>query len=263
MGGAWARVRDGARQGTLRPLDKEVRSVAERWEHFLDYLALGMSQDLGHTATVVRPRNASTSARLDELVGDLVNAGQLSGAIRVPDAVAPLAVTADLRARQVTTSVAIEAPREGGARGRVGWVLRQVREAPSDLRIEVSFANVRDTTSVLLEEAIVYPQRLLYPSDQRREPRSFVLARSRPMGQKRGKGEGSFIRETRRQVLDFYANVVQQLKPWQPKAPRLPEPPKEVPETPQTEPPPFVAADEREVGEATTPATRDTDPSLT
>ena len=54
-------------------------------------------------------------------------------------------------------------------------------------------------------------------------------------------------------MIDFYREIVQTLKPWQAKAPKLPEPPDEVPVSPQAEPPPFVAADEREVGEAATP----------
>jgi hypothetical protein len=78
------------------------------------------------------------------------------------------------------------------------------------------------------------------------------------MGLKRGKGQGSFVKETRRQVLDFYREVVQDLKPWQPKAPKLPDPPADVPETPQPEPPPFAAVDERDLGEARFPlAVRD------
>jgi hypothetical protein len=40
MGESWVRVRDGARQGTLRASDPEVRAVAERWEQFVDYVAL-------------------------------------------------------------------------------------------------------------------------------------------------------------------------------------------------------------------------------
>ena len=70
---------------------------------------------------------------------------------------------------------------------------------------------------------------------------------------KSGKGQGSFVRETRRQVIDFYGELVQTLKPWQAKAPKLPEPPALVPDTPQPEPPPFVAIDERHPGEATMP----------
>jgi hypothetical protein len=55
-GQSWVRVRDGARQGTLRQADKDVRAVAERWEQFVDYLALGLSQDLGRDVAPVRAR---------------------------------------------------------------------------------------------------------------------------------------------------------------------------------------------------------------
>jgi hypothetical protein len=76
------------------------------------------------------------------------------------------------------------------------------------------------------------------------------------MGQKRGKDEGSFVRATRQQTFTFYRELVQNLKRWQARAPKLREepPPEDVPETPQSDPPPFVAADEREVGEAVDPA---------
>lgn len=253
MGESWVRARDGARQGTLRAPDKEVRSVAERWEQFVDYLALGLSQDLGRAVEPVRPRKQSLSERIEAIVQGLATDGALIGAVRVPDAVAPLVLRADLRARQLTTSVTVDAPREGRPAVRINWMLRQLAAAPDVLRITVAFANTSETTSLVLSEAREYPQRLLSPTDPRREPRSFELARAAQLGLKGGKGEGSFVRETRKQAIEFYGEIVQNLKQWQAKAPKLPEPPAQVPETPQAEPPPF-AADEREVGEATTPS---------
>jgi hypothetical protein len=252
MGSRWVTVRDKARQGTLRPADPEVRVIAERWEHFLDYLALGLSQDLGHDVAPVRARNQQQAARVDELVRELASDGALSGALRVPDAVGPLAIFVDMRARQITTSVRIEAPAEGRPASRINWLLRQLRSAPSTLRIDLSFANTRETTSALLAEALEFPQRLRHPTDPRREPRRFVLAMTQPMGLQRGKGQGSFVRETRRQVLEFYSDVIQDLKAWQPKAPKLPEAPV-VPRTPQPEPPPFAAVDDRDLGEGVAP----------
>jgi hypothetical protein len=120
--------------------------------------------------------------------------------------------------------------------------------------VDVIDGDDRETTSLLLSEAREYPQRLLSPTDAKREPRTFELAMTRPLGLKSGKGQGSFVRETRRQVIDFYGELVQTLKPWQAKAPKLPEPPVLVPDAPQPEPPPFVAIEEREPGEATTPS---------
>jgi hypothetical protein len=129
------------------------------------------------------------------------------------------------------------------------------RDSTDDLRVDVSFANTRETTSCLLSEARESPKNLLSPTDPKREPRSFTLALSSPMGTKRGKGQGSFVRETRKQAVDFYRELVQNLRGWQPTAPKLPEEPSEKPpETPVPTPPPFTA-DEREVDEARDPAT--------
>lgn len=253
MGDKWPRVRDGARQGTLRATDAEVRAVAHRWEQFIDYLALGLSQDLGREVTPLRPKGSVPDQRIEEVVRSLAADGRLAGGLRVPDAAASVALVADLRARLVTTSATLDAPREGRAPARINWLLRQLRDAPDGLRVEVAFQNTRETTSLLLKEAREFPQRLLSATDPRRPPRSFAIAMTKPMGRKGDKGEGSFVRDSRKQVLDFYGEVVQRLRPWQARAPQLPEAPDRVPVTPQPDPPPFVAADEREVGEGMTP----------
>jgi hypothetical protein len=164
-----------------------------------------------------------------------------------------LELRVDLRARQVTTSVRVDAPPEKRPLTRVQWMLRQLRDAPPGLRIDASFANTRDTNSVLLGEAQEFPNRLLCAADARRDPRAFVVAMSRAMGSKRGKGQGSFVLETRRQVLDFYGTVVQDLKPWQPKPPQLKQQEGDVPPTAQPDPPLFSAVDQRDIGEGVDP----------
>lgn len=253
MGDQWVRVREAARQGTLRATDKEACRVAEYWEQFIDYLALGLSQDLGHDVQPVRSRKHDLRTRLDECVRELALTACLEGAVRVPDAIAPLSFAADLKARQLTTSVVIDAPREGKPASRVNWILRQLKNAPPDLRVTASFANVQETTSLLLSEIRENPRNLLSAIDPKREPRRFELAVTRPLGLKNGKGHGSFVRETRRQVIDFYREVVQNLKPWKAKPPKLPDTPKQTPETAQVNPPRFADVEGRDIGEAITP----------
>lgn len=240
MGDQWVGVRDAARQHTLRAADLEVRAVCEHWEQFIDYLALALSQELGRDVEAARPRKDTTETRVAALVDGLASHGRVVGGLRVPDAVGPLQIVADLGAGQLTTSVELGAPREGRALPRLNWLLRQLREAPANLRIEVGFANTRETTALLLTEAREFPHRLLSPTDAKREPRTFTIALTRPIGTKRGKGQGSFVGETRRQVLDFYRNPVQNLRAWQAKAPKLREE-SEVPETSgEPAPAPFV-----------------------
>lgn len=255
MGDKWVSVRKAAHDGTLRLADPEARAVAERWEQFTHYLCLGLSQDLGRRVSSPRPRTQTTGGRLDESNKLLAADGVLEALIRVPDAVGDLRVRADLRARQTLTSVAVDAPREGRVSSRINWLLRQLGDAPPELRVEVAYPNTRETTSALLSQARAAPECLLHPVDPKRDPRGFVLTLARPMGSKRGKAEGSFVRETRAQAFAFYREIVQDLKAWQARPPKLREPPEAdaVPAAPQQDPPPFVAADEREAGEAIDP----------
>jgi hypothetical protein len=253
MGDKWVSVRKAAHDGTLRANDAEAAAVAERWEEFTQYLCLGLSQDLGRLVTSPRPRGQATAARLDESVKELAGDGTLTASLRVPDAVGDIRIRADLRARRTLTSVTIEAPREGRAKPRINWLLRQLTDAPADLQIEAAFPNARQTTSELLLAAREDPEKLLYPADPKREPKAFTVTLGRPMGQKRGKLEGSFVRETRAQTFDFYRDIVQQLKAWQARPPKLHGQDEDVTQTPSPEPPPFEQADEREVGEAADP----------
>ena len=270
MGDTWVPVRKAAHDGTLRTAMPEVHEVAERWQEFTQYLCLGLCQDLGRTVTAVRPRSATTSAIHDETVKRLATDGCLSATVRVPDAVGPITIRADLRARRTLTSVTFDAPREGRAKPRINWLLRQLAAAPDDEGVEVAYPNARQTTSALLGAVRSEPERLLYPQDPRREPKSFTLTLGRSMGQKRGKAEGSFVRETRLQTFDFYGDLVQNLKSWQARAPKLrdeeaqspivPEATSEQPAEallgPQPDPPPF-SADQRDAGDAPDPQAGD------
>lgn len=225
MGDKWVQVRDSARQRTLRAGDPGVKDVASRWEQSIEYLALGLRQDLGREVTPVWPKKLDEAARTEALVRGLVDEGRLTASIRVPDAVAPIDLEADLRTRQLTTSVEVAAPREGRPKTQVNWLTRQLKDAPDALRIDGRFVSARDTTSEQLKVVLERPERLLLPSDPKREVRSFTLALSRELGAKRGSGAGSFVGETKRQALDFYRVIVQQIRPWAPRAPQLPSSP--------------------------------------
>jgi hypothetical protein len=253
MGSEWVRVRDAAREQTLRAGDPETRSIAERWEQLLDYLALGLGQDLGREVVVMRRKSETKDERLAELVHGLAEHGILAGRLRVPDAIGPIAIAADLRSRRVTTSVHMAAPEDSRARGRIGWLLRQLKHAPQDLRVEAAFVRTSETSACLLSQAQEDPKALLSAKDPRREPRAFTLALSRPLGKKRGRGRGSFVGDTRQQTIDFYRQLVQDLRAWQPPAPKLPEEEGVVEsEVPTPAPPPFTAPPAvREPGEGT------------
>jgi hypothetical protein len=252
MGDKWVAVRDAARQQVLRASTPGVREVPARWEQFIEYLALGLQQDLGRDVTPIWSKKIEPAARLEQSVRSLVDSGCLAGALKVPDAAAPIDLEVNLRTRQVSTSASMAAPREGRPVTRINWLIRQLKDAPPQLRIEVRFPNARDSTSMLLKDAREAPQKLLLAADPKREPREFKLAWSKEMGSKRGKAAGSFVGETKAQTIAFYRDVVQPLKVWSASAPKLPVPPDVGSPIATAEPPDFTAGT-RDAGEGLSP----------
>jgi hypothetical protein len=220
MGPSWIKVRDGARHDTLTPRQPEVIEIARRWEQFIHYVALGLTQELGRDVTPYGMRKP-LAERISDTVEDLAERSQLTMRLTVPDAVGPLALVADLRARMVTTGVSVKAPKEGRPLTQIRWILRKLRDSPDDLRVETKFTRTSQKTTALLREVRDEPKEALLHNNPSREPREFHLSLARPMGIKKGTGPGAFITETRQQAVDFYRDLMQHLTDWRPKPPRL------------------------------------------
>lgn len=228
MGESWTAVRDAVKANTLRPGDKGVSETVSRFDALLRFASLRLGRSLGAEVAPVLSRTEASDPRAREqrMSAALVEDGVLAGAIRIPDTVGSIHVTADLRARTVTCHVDVDAPKEGRPKTRVNWMLRQLRNAPDDVRIEVFAARARGAGATeLLGVVRDDPMRLL--PDPKREPRAFRIARSWSMGSKRGRGRNSFIDSAIDAVDAFYGEVVQQLKAWSAAPPRMrsePEP---------------------------------------
>jgi hypothetical protein len=223
MGATWVPVREAVSAGTLRANDKGLADALSRWEQLLRYAALRLGRELGADVQVVLSRREASDPglRVQALTQGIVERGVLTGSLRIPGAIAPIDVSADLRAGRVTVSVDVDSPREGRPATRVNWLVRQLRDAPDGLRVDAWTANARSSTSELLRAVREDPSRLLDGSG--RELRTFRVAASSPMGTKRGTGRGGFIDSVLAAVDGFYAAVVQQLLPWAAKAPQLPK----------------------------------------
>lgn len=223
MGAAWVSVRDALGAGTLRASDKGLAEIVSRWEQLLRFAALRLGRELGAHVHVQLSRKeaADPTLRFAAQTESMLRDGILSGALRIPDAVAPVEVLADLRAKRITVSVEVDAPREGRATTRVNWLVRQLRDAPDGLRIDAFVTGSRTSTSDLLRVVSEDPAVLV--TDPKREFRAFRVAATSPMGTKRGTGRGGFIDTVLAAIDGFYEAVVQQLRPWAAKAPRLPE----------------------------------------
>lgn len=225
MGKEWVRVRDAARNKTLRQRDDGVAEIAENWAAFVEYMSLRLRQRLGRKVEPAYPKSSTFQSRIDAHAASLGADGILEATIKVPDAVGPIDVTADLAALQVTTSARVKAPQEGRTRTRINWLVRQLKDASDDVRITARFARTSKTTSLMIGDVREDPMTLVLASDPKRDLVAFDIGITRDMGIKGGKTKGSFVRSTMSQVSAFYGVVLQDIQPWQPKAPRLKEEP--------------------------------------
>lgn len=223
MGSTWTAIRDGARDTSLRGGDPNLAPAAARWDDLVKFISLELMKDLGtNVRQILRPDERQPSARLASLCDSLVRTGRLQAELSIPDAAGTLELVADLRARLVSASTRLDAPREGRARGRVSWLLRQLQAAPDDLRIEAKVAYSDATLTATLAEAKVNPQ-LLCP-DKDRDILHFVLSLTRNAGLNRDAGRGSFSDSVIAVAKDMYSSVLQELRAWKPQPPRLAKP---------------------------------------
>jgi hypothetical protein len=225
MGPAWVSAREAISAGTLRPNDKVVPEVAGRFDALVRYACLKLGRQLGTEVTpALTRRDISEPATRTQALGvQLTTTGTMAAGIRIPGAVGPLQVTADLRAGKIICHVDVDAPREGRPTTRVNWLVRQLKEAPDTVRIEAFTMHARGPGRAELLGAVRAEPTILI-GDPAKELRSFRIALSYPAGTKRGTGRGAFIDSLLDAVDDFYMQVIQNLKPWMPAAPRLRSP---------------------------------------
>ncbi len=224
MGQNWVTVRESVTSGTLRSNDKAAPEIVSRFDALLRYASLRLGQQLGTDVVphLTRQELSDPTIRPAAQFASLVAIGQMSGSIRIPNAVGPIVVTADLRANRVTCHVDIAAPQEGRPTTRVNWLLRQMKDASPDVVVESFAARARGAGEAELLSNVREDPKLLAP-DPSKDIRSFRVSLSVPSGTKRGRGRGAFIDSVLDTLDTFYREIVQHIKPWAAAPPKLRE----------------------------------------
>jgi hypothetical protein len=223
MGPSWVPIREAVAAGTLRAADRKLPAVVDAWTRLVRHLTLRLTAELGVPVSHVLPRKlaADPVARSRAGAEALAATGILGGTLRVPGAVGPVTIAADLRTSQIRVSTKVPAPEEGTAQRRIAWLLRQLKDAPDDLLVEVAFTGTTESTCELLRDVRDKPAALV--ASTRADVASFTLTRSQPLGTKRSGVRGAFVPSVTQAVEGFYADVVQPVRPWVARAPQLPE----------------------------------------
>lgn len=261
MGEDWVIVRDGAREGTLNQRDEAVTAIAQRWDQLLAYASLKLGADIGEDVLEVIPREhqKDPKARTSGFVKTLCEDGTLSGVLRVPNTIGDIVLTADLKARQSVVEVTFDAPDDKGAKARIGWLVRQLQDAPQGLVVEAYAKGSRQGVAAPIEAVREDSSTLIGPD--KKDPAKFHLVARSDLGLNRRAGrKPGFVQSVIAAIEGFYGDVLQDLATYQPKAPKLPSRPEPAPEV-QRKPLPSVplvpgptTADEASTTTAPSPA---------
>ncbi len=189
----------------------------------MGYVALCLGEETGADVMewISSADKREPDQRTSNFVESLCETGTLTGELRVPDTIAAIEIVVDLRAQQIELALEVDAPSDMTARGRVGWLKRQLRDAPGDLTIEAYAKWSQTCTSALL--AKVKDDSTILQREDRKAPDRFRIVWRSDLRQgrtTRGRKPG-FAHSVTAAVERFYHDVLQEMTPYQKKAPKL------------------------------------------
>lgn len=207
------------------PTSIEARETIGAWHQVVRNLSLTMSRQLAVEVSPKIPREhlRDLDARAKADASRLCDARCLTATLAVPDAASPIDVCADIRARSVLISMRLRAPEERkGSKARINWLLRQLSPPSTEnWYVRLHWPGRSAYTQKPLAQIKEFPDQA---ADERPDlvVYAFEIVLVRDIGARFAQRK-NFIGELEAAVPQFYEQVGQHLKAWQPSAPRLPE----------------------------------------
>jgi len=211
--------------GTVSPNSVESREIIGAWHQELGDLSLVLSRQLERTVRIRMPRAHATDPAERQKADQrtLSEQAQLTTNLDIPDVADVIQVCADLKTRSITVSMRLRAPDEPkGARARVNWLIKQLGKAdPAAVHVRCSWPGRSRATQQPLGALRDDPGLVIAERDGQ-SVLSFEVLMARDLGAKFGQRK-NFLAELEAVVPEFYSQVAQHLKAWQPRAPKLRE----------------------------------------
>lgn len=196
--------------------------VISAWHQELRDLCLILSRQIGVAVSVKLTRSEAKdpAKRLRNDIEKFVTEPNLTGSIVIPEAAANLDIKVDVRARNMSVGMTLDAPEDRQkTSARINWLLRQLKfEDRDDAFVRVHWPRVGYSQHLLSDvrrdvaiAAAAHPDRV---------PSRLEIVLIRRTG-KRFSQKRNFIEDIELLVPDFYTHIGAKLKAWAPKAPKV------------------------------------------
>jgi hypothetical protein len=209
--------------GRVSANSDEAREIVGAWHQEVGDLSLVLSRQLETTVKVRMPRAHAASPverqKADQKI--LSDNALLTTQLDVPDTADTVNVCVDIQKRSLTLSMWMKAPQEPkSAKARLNWLLRQLQktEAPG-VHVRCYWPGKTRATQHSLAALRENPD-LVSVDREGQNLLSFDILMVRDLAGKLAQRR-LFLTELEAMVPEYYIQVAQHLKPFQPRAPRL------------------------------------------
>ncbi len=207
--------------GAISAKSDEAQEVVGAWYQETRDLCLILSRQLVEDVDVKVPRAhiADPAARLKADAQALATDNCLRATFVVPNTAAAIEVSADFRKRSVFASMKVSAPADRkSTKARVNWLVRQLNKSkPDSIHIRLFWPGRAPFTQYPLAVLRDTPEAAEQPS---KVAVSFEVVFARDLGARFAQRK-NFIVDLEEAIPEFYEQVGQHLKAWQPQAPRI------------------------------------------
>jgi hypothetical protein len=188
-------------------------------------LSLMLSRQLRTLVTISLPKShrEDQEARLKDDSDALIREHKLTCTLDVPDAAAPLDITADLLRRSVVVSMSLTAPKDKQrASARINWLLKQLAKSQAPgVQIRANWPGRAAATQASLDILRQNPESL-EADNKSLAPYSFDVLLVADLAGKFA-GRRTFIEQLEEVVPLFYKDVGEHLRAYVPPPPKLKE----------------------------------------
>jgi hypothetical protein len=222
MPAAWTDVANTVQAGgAISAKSDAAQEVVGAWYQETRDLSLILSRQLGEDVSMRVPRAhvRDPELRMKTDLQTLATENCLRTEFDVPNTAGVIEVCADLRKRAVFASMRVAAPTDRkSTKARLNWLVRQLQKSnPEGIHIRFIWPGRGQFTQHPLS---VLRERPEVAEEAEKLVSSFEVVFARDLGARFAQRK-NFIVDIEQAIPDFYEQVAQHLKAWQPQAPKI------------------------------------------
>lgn len=220
----WSDLNKLVSSGGSIPAKSDIAHIVlEAWHQETRDLSMILSRMTGNVVSERLPRKhqGNPSLRQQDEMSELREKHQMSCNLTVPDAAAPIEISADIMRRTLNIGMTLKAPEDKkSTKARVNWLLKQIKSSNiENVFIRLMWPGASEPTQYTVDSLREEPDLAAFGKEHL-SPHGFHIFLCERLGAKFTQ-QVNFISELERLVPKFYGEIGSHLAPWVKKPPKI------------------------------------------